>query len=1126
MKRNSVYFTIAVILIVSAMVLAYIYPFAKSEPVSGGNATATASSTQTFNVDRSNKKITVSSAEELRKISLLGGTNSELALEKNHGLGIAKEFSIFAEGDVTFTGADTEGKVAAGGGVYGQAVKKVNGEDVPYQYQIGLKNTDKYSADIVVGNGPVEGIALDYGYTDDGLTQTEDNKIVAYSPKATNMNLESYTEDEKKHFVEAELIDFKSEFDRLRAYSQELANKENSTEKLEGKYSIVGNKASYINKIIEEHEGLDTYAGSDMVTVTYDNVIVFKGTNEDVNYFNVSLNDYSAKESGIVFDIPYNSKAVLNIMDDNFEIDYGGCFNIFYPLSEEKIAEINVNDNKIGYVIDYTQRATADKPGNYIRDENDSVKPFIRIAGGYANEGNVKDLSENILINVPNAQNFKLYDCGVSVLAPNADVTSTIGNGKSSVFYNDRGGYFLGTLICKSYNGHLQFGSIPKNITRKYIIDVNKIDDKTQEEVVGAEFELTNSNGDVINSWTSSTENKKMELDIGTYKLKETKMPDNYDGGTPIDMEFSVNPDGTIINVNGEKIGSAEIQFDEEYVNKTYFDRSADWNIGNGFAYSVTQNNIYEARRAGVDFDNIVPNVEDNIYTTEDGGRIVISSSSDNLVIPAEQTKNNKEISYNIVDKKVVTSVSSWDVAKRNSIIKYDSENKVEWVANLQSESEVFNAGNVIETDDRYIIVGGMSSFVVYVDGSQTQGGEEITDNGYPNPGPPTLSFALFINKNGKIETIEEFDYSIINGKIEKSGVGDLSSIDPYSNWNVLFNNVFVKSGDKIILMTYVIDDFPVSWDKLYKRLDEKVGNITKVSFEIDTSEATEYQDENLFMIVAENNAMVQKNIGNGIIANNWVEFIKYREVKNGDSITTDVPLVKDFYPYVTGGVPNDSVLVKFKPHFYRQTDSDTEAKEVFDVKVKNIKAYWKDVQYTKGTKSTNISLAVKEPITVLNKHITTTVKVTKIDANSKKKLSGAVFGIFSSDSNELLYTSEKTDKNGEIVSSDLALDKGIYYVKEIEAPEGYELSTESKEFVVDGTNSQEFTFENVVKSKEEEKKEDSKEEEQKQEEPRKESKQEPQQVQTGDTLFIALIVLGLAVIGCGATFVLKEYYK
>ena len=195
MKRNSVYFTIAVILIVSAMVLAYIYPFAKSEPVSGGSATATASSSQTFNVDNSNKNITVNSAEELRKISLLGGTNSELALEENPGLGIAKEFSIFAEEDVTFTGADTEGKVAAGGGVYGQATKRVNGENIPYEYQIGINSSDKYSADVVVGNGPVEGIALNYGYTDDGVTQIEDNKLIAYSSNATNINLDNYTDE-------------------------------------------------------------------------------------------------------------------------------------------------------------------------------------------------------------------------------------------------------------------------------------------------------------------------------------------------------------------------------------------------------------------------------------------------------------------------------------------------------------------------------------------------------------------------------------------------------------------------------------------------------------------------------------------------------------------------------------------------------------------------------------------------------------------------------------------------------------------------------------------------------------------------------------------------------------------
>ena len=61
------------------------------------------------------EKLEFENDEELKKFSLLGGTNSQRALAEYPGLGLSKKFSIFAEGDVTLKGADTEGKIAVGG---------------------------------------------------------------------------------------------------------------------------------------------------------------------------------------------------------------------------------------------------------------------------------------------------------------------------------------------------------------------------------------------------------------------------------------------------------------------------------------------------------------------------------------------------------------------------------------------------------------------------------------------------------------------------------------------------------------------------------------------------------------------------------------------------------------------------------------------------------------------------------------------------------------------------------------------------------------------------------------------------------------------------------------------------
>lgn len=1114
MKRNSVYFTIAVILIVSAMVLAYIYPFAKSEPVSGGSATATASSSQTFNVDNSNKNITVNSAEELRKISLLGGTNSELALEENPGLGIAKEFSIFAEEDVTFTGADTEGKVAAGGGVYGQATKRVNGENIPYEYQIGINSSDKYSADVVVGNGSVEGIALNYGYTDDGITQTEDNKIIAYSTKATNMNLDSYSDEEKEHFVEADLIDFDSEFERLRNYSHELASKQETGEVIDGnrsRFVMVGNSKTNYKKI-EGPIVSGIVSGADEVQYNETGFIrhvgvaqyILRGSNPECNIFNISGNIYG----NIILDVPYNSKVVINQLGDKVTFGLGGGGGIFYPLTEEQLSEIDIDKQRITYLAN--ENYGEDEPADYVRDENNNLKAFIRVGAGSGNpnKNEIEDLSNNILVNIPNATELQIDDTCSTMLAPNADV-KTIGNDT----FGYHSGYLFGTLICKSFIGKNQIYGKKEQVSRKYQVNVSKIDEDLREGISNAELELYNSEGNVIHTWISSNTSEKIDLDVGTYTIKEKKVPDNYVNDLK-EISFRIDSDAGIYNEQNERISSADIVFIKSYREKKYVDHEQKW---------ISENDNYTFRvleNSGINFDEITSKVVDNEYTTSDGGKIVVNSSNTDLIIPASETADNKEIKYEVVSKQYKNSLTTWNVSYRTSIIKYNEDGKVQWVANMQAYgNNGIDMGDVVESDGKIIIFGNVgSSHIIYANETQTVSNREILVN--ENTIPCRTPCVIELNGDGKIINISQIENQV--GQFDKV----LCQNDQ------IYAQLQLENENKVIKLEPIT--FPYSMKMLYGGLDETVGNISKISFDVDTSTAISRRDDDLFLIVAENNgkfAFDKMGVGN-----NWTEFVPWTSVSNNKRITTTIPVIEELYPYYNR-FDNESDI-KLMPHFYRQSAEDNSvAEEVFDIAIKNVTAHWKEVQYITKTREIVVSVENDEPIIIPNKHITTTVKITKIDANSKKKLAGAVFGIYNSENNELLYTSEKTDKNGEIVLSDLALDKGTYYVKEIEAPEGYELSTESKEFVVDGTNSREFIFENVVKSKEnqdkseeepkeeqkEEQKEETKEEEQKQEQPKK---QEPQQVQTGDTIFIALIVLGLAVVGCGATFVLKKYYK
>ena len=980
MKRKSIYFTTAVTLIVTAMMLAYIYPFAKSEPVSeqvGAQQTETGSSeTDSTISNTANKKRTLESAEELRKFSLLGGTNSELALEENPGLGISKEFSIFAEEDVTFTGADTEGKVAAGG-----AVKATT----DYKYQIGMKNKDDYSADIIVGNGPVENIALDFGYTDDGQTQVEDDKLIAYSSKATNMNLDDYTDEEKEHFVEADLIDFKSEFERLRAYSQELANKPATGDYKMDNYTRIGNyvvTTVNIDKLFKE-ANLEMLKQNRLES----GISVLIGNDENCNVFNVE------DLSSTILDVPEGSKVVINITRENVELDFGSASGnyqgLYYPLSKEKIAEIDIDDYHIVYV------KTA---GNLITDKEGNPQPFIQLSGGLSDiNRKLYELSENVIINLPNATNLTLYDCGATVLAPNADVvTQSSSKGRFS-------GYLSGTLVCKSYKGNLQFGTPIRNISRKYKVNISKIDEQLKTAIEGAEFDLLDSEGNKIHSWTSTKDFETIELKLGTYVIKETKVPDGYETNVE-DLVFTLNSDGSIVDKDGKQIAAADITFIEEYQDKTYTDHSVA--LQQEINYNTLDNIQIVESTPGINWDEITPNVENNTYTTNDGGKITV-------------IENSGPYKFYGFAKKISTEYKNWDINHKIIIVKYNQAGDTEWTVFaecFETTGNSFRMGNVIETDDEYIITGGLSSHIMFIDASQTVNNKSIVGVASGHPGPPT-STIIGINKEGKVEIaklLPIIDEGTIDGNLSKSIIAADGYLYAKSS---SFNDRFVKAKIKPETINQV---FPYDWESLCNQLPENAGNITDVSFDIDTSEASQCTERDLYIIVAENNGQ--------LLGSQWMEFVSYKLVEDGDTVTTTIPLVEEVYTYY--GIFDDESVITLNPHFYRQTMGSTDAEEVYDINIKNIKAHWKEVQYLTKEKTLEVSLKNIEPITITNKKIT-----------------------------------------------------------------------------------------------EEPKEEEPKDEEPKQEEPKEEPKQqEPiNQVQTGDTIYIALIILGLAAIGCGATFILKQ---
>lgn len=85
-----------------------------------------------------------------------------------------------------------------------------------------------------------------------------------------------------------------------------------------------------------------------------------------------------------------------------------------------------------------------------------------------------------------------------------------------------------------------------KNDTRK--VSISKADITTNKEIEGAELVLIKKTGETeveVIKWTSTKTPYRIELEAGTYILKELKVPTGYKND-PIVLEFSVDENGVV----------------------------------------------------------------------------------------------------------------------------------------------------------------------------------------------------------------------------------------------------------------------------------------------------------------------------------------------------------------------------------------------------------------------------------------------------------------------------------------------------------------------------------------------------------------------------------------------------
>ncbi len=99
-------------------------------------------------------------------------------------------------------------------------------------------------------------------------------------------------------------------------------------------------------------------------------------------------------------------------------------------------------------------------------------------------------------------------------------------------------------------------------ITNEYsrLVKVSKVDAANNKELEGAKLQITDKNGKVIDTWTSTKKVHTTVLSAGTYTLTELSAPKDYEIAKPI--TFTIDENG-IITVDGKTVDSVIMKDDK-----------------------------------------------------------------------------------------------------------------------------------------------------------------------------------------------------------------------------------------------------------------------------------------------------------------------------------------------------------------------------------------------------------------------------------------------------------------------------------------------------------------------------------------------------------------------------------
>ena len=547
-----------------------------------------------------------------------------------------------------------------------------------------------------------------------------------------------------------------------------------------------------------------------------------------------------------------------------------------------------------------------------------------------------------------------------------------------------------------------------KNDKIKNPVEISKKDATTSKELPGAHLVVKDSNGNIVDEWTStSVEHKIKNLKAGDYSLTETIAPEGYRLSTTT-VEFTVKGDGSTTKVEmlNEPMKNTKVK-----INK--IDSETKKTVS-GAIIVVKNNKGKEVLRfKSSDSVKVIDNLEVGEYTAEEVEAPYGYQLNKNKV-SFKVNKDDKTVSVEILNTKNVTRV---EVSKKDAT----------------TSEELPGAHLVVKDSDGNVVDEWISTDKVHIIKGLKEGKFTLTETIAP----------------------EGYRLSTTTVEFEVKADGTTTKVEmlnePMKNTKVKINKIDADTKESLEGATLIIKDSKGNEVKSFVTTKDsyEITDLAKGIYTVSESKAPEgYELSNevkKFTVGQDDKEITVDFVNKKTPKVNTVEISKqdattseelpgaHLVVKNSEGKVID-EWVSTSEVHIIKGIEagNYTLTETLAPEGYVLSSSTVE------FTVKSDGTTTKVVMYNSKEK-TPVPPSPVNP----SKH---QVEISKQDVTTKSELPGATLIIKDADGNEIDRWVSGTTPHY------IELDEGEYTLTEIQAPIGYDLSYEVVKFTVTNT--------------------------------------------------------------------------